>query len=420
MNNAPLWAHVDINSYFATMMQQENPRLRGVPVGVVKDVGRSCVIAASKEAKKLGVKTGCYLGDAKRLAPNLVVVPAQFDMYLSATKKLQAIFQDLAPRVHIFSLDEAFIDLSDCRLLYPMPCQFGELVQSRIKEALGEWVTCNVGLSHSRILAKLGSEMAPKGSVVEISEADKAQWLATATFDQVCGVGFRLGAKLERLGVTHPWQINFIPETELLPLVGPFWTKELYKIAQGEETHMFTNPSLVPHMQSVGRSLTGYHLCDDEQVIKRVMYNLILEVIYKVRKLNLAGYRVSVGLRGSIGGRGGQTMRWHQEKRVSEPIRHAEKMFQVAYDQLYAQWQRSFPIIKISVSLSDLRPMSETQPVLWPEWHHREKVAVAMDKIVQRYGLFTVRPGTLLTKHLIKPEVTGFLGDKAFQLDRLN
>lgn len=408
------WAHVDINSYFATLLQQENPALRGKPVGVVKDVGRTCVIAASKEAKKLGIPTGCGLREARQKAPNLIVVPAAFDMYLSATRRLCQIFANLSPEVHVFSLDEAFINLTGCERLYPTGQVFGELVQQQIKAELGEWVTCNVGLSHTRLLAKMAGEMAPKGSIVEITEDNKIEWLARATFDQVCGVGFRLAAKLERIGVTHPWQINFVPDADLEKLVGPFWASELRKIGQGEETHFFTHPPSKPYMQSVGRSLTGYRLCDDERVIQRVMYNLIMEVMHKVRKLNLAGYRVSLGLRG---GRSGDPQYWYQELRVGEPIRRAEVMFDLLYHRLYRSWRRTFPIIKISVRLSDLHPWETTQPVLWPEWHQRERVATALDKLTARYGLFTVRPGTLLTKHLIQPEVTGYLGDKNYQLD---
>ena len=86
--------HVDINSYFATMLQQENPSLRGKIVGVVKGVGRSCIIASSNEAKKVGIKTGCVVKDAKKIAPGIVLVPANFDIMLSATRKLKNLFQE--------------------------------------------------------------------------------------------------------------------------------------------------------------------------------------------------------------------------------------------------------------------------------------------------------------------------------------
>jgi DNA polymerase IV len=113
------WVHVDINSYFATLLQQENPFLRNKPIGVVKDFGRTCLIAVSKEAKKKGIKTGCPLAEAKLLCPEIMAVPVNFEMCLSATIRLKKLFEALAPEVLIFSLDEAFINIGDCQLIYP-------------------------------------------------------------------------------------------------------------------------------------------------------------------------------------------------------------------------------------------------------------------------------------------------------------
>jgi DNA polymerase IV len=410
------WAHIDINSYFATLIQQENPALRGRPIGVVKDAGRTCIIAASKEAKALGVGTGWSLKDALMKAPDLITVPAHFDMYLSATTKLKNLFDSLAPQVEIFSLDEAFINLSDCQDFYPDAHQFAAVTQQKIKDILGEWVTCNVGLSYTRLLAKMVSEVSPKGSIQEITPDNKDALLASVGFEAVCGIGFRLGERLSRLGVTVPYQINFITDQDLEQHFGPFWAVELRKIGQGEEPHLFTHQRRVEHMQSIGRSLTGFHMCNNETVIKRVMSNLISEVIHKARKMGLVGYRVSVSLRGALGD---ESRHWYREQRSTEPIRHTTKMFKIAYDQLYKSWQRPWPVIKISVRLSDLEPWLPSQQVLWPEWHRQEKIATAMDEINHKFGLFSVRSGNLLTSHLIKPEVTGFLGDKAYQLGRL-
>ncbi|HYD35751.1 MAG TPA: hypothetical protein VD999_06805 [Vitreimonas sp.] len=408
------WVHVDINSYFATLLQQENPALRGKPIGVVKDLGRTCVIASSKEAKKLGVKTGCYLTEALRLAPDLMTVPANFDLYLSATTRLKKLFDSLSPDVDIFSLDEAFINLTYSRTLYPDAWDFARLLQAKIKDTLGEWVTCNVGISHNRLLAKMTSEVSPKGSITEVTPDNKDALLARVGFEDVCGVGFRLAERLQRFGVTTPFQINFIPDTELEREFGPFWSVQLRKIGQGEEPHFFNQPRRVAHMQMVGRSLTCYKLWNDEDTIKRILYNLIDEVIYKVRKLNLAGWRVGISLRGHNG------QRWGREMKTPHPVRHTQEMFDLIYYQLYQPWQRTFPIVKCSVRLTGLHPWGEMPQVLWPEWHQREKLSAALDKIIFKHGLFAIRSALLIDyDSIIKPEVTGFLGDKDYQLSRL-
>lgn len=397
--------HVDINSYFATMLQQENPHLRNRPIGVTKDHGRSCVIAASKEAKKFGVKTGCRLFEARQLCPQILPVSVDFNRCLDATYRLKKIFNTIAPNVYIYSLDEAFIDITDCQqYMYPDSFQLGKDIQDLIKKELGEWVTCNVGISHNRFLAKMASETAPKGSVLTIDEENKDTILAEVGFDSVCGIGFRMSAKLEAIGINTPFLIRFVPKEQLEHMFGPFLSKELLKMAWGEEPHLLQQidePN--PHMKSVGRSITGYQLCDNEEVLKSVLYNLTEEVTYKVRKMDLAGRLVYVGMRGENG------QHWGAHKTVQHPIRHTQEMFDILYNQLYKSWHREYKIIKFIVQLALLQPYN--QLTFLPDWNKNEKIATAQDKITEKYGLFTLKSAAMLGHRTILPEVTGFLGD---------
>jgi DNA polymerase-4 len=403
--------HVDINSYFATLLQQENPSLRGKPIGIVKDIGRTCVIAASKEAKQFGVKTGCTTVEARQRCPQIQFLPAQFDRYLDATKRLKAVFESVAPDVFIYSLDEAFIDITDCQqYLYAKPLQVAETIQCKIKQELGEWVTCNVGIGPNRFLAKMASETAPKGSILEVNDGNKDLLLASVTFENTCGIGFRLEQKLKLLHVHHPYQIRFFSFDQLLPLFGPFWARELLKMAYGEEPHhlqLLDQP--LPHMKSVGRSITGYRLYDDETEIKAILLNLTEEVTAKVRAMRLAGRFVNLHL-------WGHDRSFKAHRTLQYFIRHTPEMFGILYDQLYTPWHRPFRIIKFAVRLSLLEPVGQlTQPLL-PQVQKQERLSQALDAVNRKYGLSTAFPATLLGKPLIRPEVTGFLGDRDYQL----
>lgn len=402
-------AHIDINSYFATMMQQENPSLRGKPVGVVKDVGRTCIIAASKEAKLLGVGTGSRLQDIKYQVPDLVLVPAAFDLYLDATKRLKKIFSALAPTIDIFSLDEAFIDLSDCQNLYPDLTQFGRLAQDLIKKELGEWVTCNVGIGPTRLLAKLAGEMSAKGSVTIINDQNKDVFLASAKFEDVCGIGYALSKKLKLRGITNPYQLNFCDFEDLNSLVGPFWARELLQIAKGEDSSTLRgiDDRRDQDMKSVGRTITGFKLTDDEEVIKQTIYNLCDEATHKVRQMNMAGRHVGILMMG-------EDQSWYRHKTLKYYIRHSDELFSLLYDGFYRSWQREFKVIKFGVFLSNLKKMDQVPTRLIDDWVKKEKLYQALDSVNDRYGLFTLRPATLTKAKLIRPEVTGFLGDKRF------
>lgn len=401
--------HIDINSYFATMLQQENPFLRNKPLGVVKDHGRTCIIASSKEAKLLGIKTGANAHEARLKAPDLILLPAQFDRYLDSTKRLQKIFQGLSPNTYIYSLDEAFINLSDCqKYFYKDPAFLAQSIQKKIKAELGDWVTCNIGLAPNYLLAKLASNMAKTNSIKIVNQSNLDLLLAEASFSDVCGIGLSLEKKLKVLGVENPYQIRFYNLNDFLPHFGPFWSQELLKIAYGEETHHFNlleKPN--SQMKSVGRSITGYRLYDNEKEIKAIIYNLISEVIYKVRKMNLAGREVNIFLTG-------ENQSWSERLTTKRPINHEKEMFELLYHQLYKKWQRKFKIIRFAVRLSLLEKMGQNS--LLPSWEKSEKIHTALDEINQKYGLFTVRSGALLNQPIIRPEVTGFLGDRIYQL----
>jgi len=410
--------HVDINSYFATLLQQENPHLRGQPIGVVKDIGRTCIIAASKEAKLHGVKTGTTTSDAKQRCPSIQFLAADFDRYLAATQALSALFRRLCHTVYIYSLDEAFLDITDCQsYLYPDPHQFAQYVQQAIRDTLGEWVTCNVGISYNFLLAKLASEIAPKGSIKTIDKTNLDSTLASVNFGDVCGIGFRLERKLQALHVTHPYQIRFLDPDELERWVGPFWQKELFKIAYGQETHHFdslqanqqaTNKQAIsPQMKTVSRSVTTWQLVHDEDTIRHILLNLSIEVAYKARHMHLSGRQIGLFLSGH-----GQA--WSTHLTLKHPINHTPEYFQYLYHHLYLNWHHPFPIIKFGVYLGLLQSTHSTPDSLLPAWQKQEKTTRATDAINHRYGLFTTRPASLLNSTIIRPEVTGFLGDKTF------
>lgn len=406
-------AHIDVNSYFATILQQENPQLRNRPVGVIKSEGRSCLIAVSKEAKKRGIKTGDSLLAVQHLAPDLVLVPAQFDFMLDATRRLQAIFKSLAPQIEMFSLDEAFLDLSGCERLYPDLQAFGRLAQRRVKEELGEWVTCNVGISYNRFLAKIASETSPKGTVSFIDQHNLNHVLCTTAFNDVCGVGSRLAKKLRAVGVHNLYQLNLVDDETLKLQVGSYWLGQLRLMAAGKEPDLLRRlADPLPHMKSVGRSITGYQLLDDEQAIRQVLYNLVAETTHKARQMNLRGRYVSLAL----WGQGKDKHFWHAHLTLPYYLNQSLEMWQVIWDELYRSWQRPWPVIKFAVRLGMLQPDTQVPRRLWPQLQKRQSLEEAIDKLSQKYGLFTVRPGTLLSGELIRPEVTGFLGDKLFQL----
>lgn len=404
-----MFLHIDINAYFATLLQQETPALRGRPIGVVKDAGRTCIIASSKEAKLKGVRTGCSSAEALARCPDMLLLPADFSLYASATNTLKAVFESLTPSIEIFSLDEAFVPYDELQTLYPNPIAFGQEIQQKIRQALGEWVTCNVGVGPTRLLAKMSGETSPKGSVSQVTEETKSALLAKVEFGDVCGVGLRLERRLAVLGITHPYQINFVTDEDLARHFGPFWSGELRKIGQGEETAQLARLAHpLTQMKGVGRTITLFALTGNDERVRQVLYNLSSEVMHKVRSMDLMGRQVSLLLVG-------HDKSWSKHITLKSAIRQT-KEFVFWIDRLYEQWQNPFPLIRFGVHLGLIQSWKTAQLPLSPEWWQRERAEAAVDYVNRRYGLYTIRSGQLLnSKNLIHPEVTGFLGDKIYQ-----
>ena len=203
--------HLDMDSYFASVEQQFNQKLVGKPVGVLKALGRTCVIAASREAKKFGVKTGTTVWDAKILCPQIVFVPANFDRYFLVTKKFIAICENFSPYIEVFSIDELFMDVTESQKFFGGVQNLCDQIKKQIKEQIGEYITCTIGISYNRLLAKLASGINKPDGLFEITFENRAQVLFSVKLTDICGIGFRLGKRLLSMGIKNFKTLQEIP-----------------------------------------------------------------------------------------------------------------------------------------------------------------------------------------------------------------
>ena len=191
--------HVDMDAFFASVEQRDNPELRGKPVAVGGSGGRGVVAAASYEARKYGVRSAMPSVTAKRLCPDLIFVRHRFDAYKEASRQIRRIFEHHTPLVEPLSLDEAYLDVTEDRLGIGSATRIAELIRQEIKAKTR--LTASAGVSYNKFLAKLASDQNKPDGLCIIRPGQGAQFVAGLPIRRFHGVGPKAEEKMKRLGI---------------------------------------------------------------------------------------------------------------------------------------------------------------------------------------------------------------------------
>jgi len=410
--------HLDMDSFFASVEQQANPRWRNKPLGVIKGEGRTCIIAASREAKKLGIKTGTTIYEARRICPSIVLVPADFDKYFSVTQSFIEICSRYSPDWEIFSIDELFLDVTETQSLFGGVSAIVRKIKKALREEVGEYITCSIGVSYNRLLAKLASEINKPDGVFEITLDNRDEILFKTKLSAVCGLGRRLEQKLLEAGITDFKSLRAVPEECLLTRVGPFWTKELKRMAWGEDDSLLTRVGEIPKAKSVSRTYTLRANTQDRKIIRATLRSLCEEAAFKAREMGLVGRLVGLAVRGPVFVEGNVAASSYKHKTLRYPVDAGGDVFEIAWELLQEmKWLGDVRFL--GVWLSQLIPKQNQNLSLLPEEQKKENLITAMDKVNKRFGELTLYPGIILRSEWIKSEINGFLGDKAYRFGRV-
>jgi len=309
--------HIDFNSYFATVEQQANPRLRGKPVGVTGGdrMKRTVLGTASVEAKKFGVKTGMQIWEAKKLCPDIILVPGDSDKYLECTKRFLGILKGYSPYLEVFSIDEVFLELgssdksqeSRTKTLTLDSSDYvtiAKAIKSRIRSEIGEWITCSIGISYNKLMAKLaGSLQKPDGLVVIANPEETVKILDEIALDEICGIGGRIKVRLNKMGIFHFKQLRQVP-LEILTFQFKSYGNFLYNAARGIDESPIIPFYEKEEIQSVGHRHTIDHDTDDLREIKQILLKLTELIARRARAKKLVGKTVNCWFRYGLHPRG--------------------------------------------------------------------------------------------------------------------
>ncbi len=279
--------HVDMDAFFASVEQLDNPEYRGLPVIVGGTSARGVVSTCSYEARKLGVHSAMPLFQARKLCPKGIYVNGRMERYLEVSEQIMNIFKDSSPVVEQLSIDEAFLDFTGMDKLGNVE-ELARKLQKRITDEVG--ITASIGLAPNKYLAKLASDMDKPHGFVVIKEEGVAELLAPLSVRKIFGIGKKAEEKLQEFGIT---KIEHIAKTDLKILEKVFGINAsmIRDLANGID-HRPVEPE--DTTKSIGKEVTFSRDYTDYESLREVLLELSGQVGFRLRRQGLASDTVTV------------------------------------------------------------------------------------------------------------------------------
>jgi len=392
-----------MNAFFASVEQRANPSLLGKPIVVGGGIGKGTVVAAaSYEAKAFGVKNGMSTWEAKKLCPDLIAVVGDMSKYVYTSKVMLKIFHDYSDIVEVFSIDEAFLDVSETQKHFRLrSSSFGGQVGGaisiahKIKERLRKrfGLTCSVGIGPNKLLAKLAGELKKPDGLVQIDHDDIPELFDTLPVKELCGVGRKLEVYLGEMGIKTCGDLRRCPAWKLVKRFGEAWGESLYNMGQGNDDRPVISAYHEIPAKSMGHSYTLPKNISDIRIIKNYLLHLSEQV---GRRLRRGGYKGKV-LHLYI--RYGDFTGFSKQKSLEDYIDDGYDIYTRAVNLLDEIDHKGRTIRFVGVSLSSLIKDID-QISVFESVESKKKALKAADEVNDKFGEFTVMRASLLNTEL--------------------
>jgi len=375
---------LDMDAFFASVEQRTDPSLAGRPIAVVGSAERTVVTTASYEARAWGVRTGMNKFEAKRLCPRLLFVVGNNRKYMDTSMRVLAILKRYSPLVEVYSIDEAFVELTGTGGLLGPPRAVAMEIKERIRGELG--LTCSVGIAPNKLLAKLAAGMEKPDGLVEIGPGDVAGVLEDLPAGELWGIGPRLAAHLGAMGVRTCGQLGRFPAGLLRKRFGIIGER-LKLMGLGVDHSPVVPEGEAEEVKSVGHSMTLPADLSDRAAIRRQILKLSEKVAARARRHGLAGTTVSVTVRYP------DFHTFGRSKTLGAPTSDTRVIYRAALDIIGSIRLRS-AVRLLGVCLSGIT-RGPLQMRLFEEDRRREALLKALDSVNGLYGERTLSWATL-------------------------
>lgn len=288
MSNRATILHADVDAFFASVEQRDDPRLRGRPV----IVGGGVVMAASYEARACGVRGAMGGGKARRLCPQAVVVEPRWSAYVEASRAVFEVFRDASPVVEGLSLEEAFLDVRGLGHISGSPVQIASRLRSDMRERVG--LTITIGVARTKVLAKIASRLAKPDGLLVVPPDGERDFLHPLHVEQLWGVGPATAARLHERGIHTVGQAALLAEATLVSILGRGSGRQVHALAQNRDARRVRagrRRGSFGSQRALGRSRRSVAAAD------AVLVGLVDRVTRRMRAAGRAGRTVVLRLR---------------------------------------------------------------------------------------------------------------------------
>jgi DNA polymerase IV len=378
--------HVDQNAFFASVEQQADPALRGKPIAVIGSAKRTIVVTSSYEARAFGVKTGMTVWQARQKCPQIILVVGDNRKYTWTSAGIVEMMQRFTPLVEVFSIDEAFLDVTGSLGLFGSAERIAYLLKAEIRHRFG--ITCSVGIAPNKLLAKLASDMRKPDGLTVIRPEEVPRVLAGVPVQDLCGVGGKTARQLALYGIRTCGDLGRFPLDVLRRRFGVVG-EQLSRMGRGIDDSPVIPAGESEPVKSVGHSMTLERDIEDRQEILKHLLQLSEMVGRRARRYNVWGKTVTLSIRYA------DFDTWvGKQETLREHINRSGEIYRAAA-AILDTLTLTQPVRLLGVRLSNLHYGSNQLP-LFPEERKRAFMVRAMDEANDRYGNFTVTFGSLL------------------------
>jgi len=391
--------HIDLDAFFVSVEQRENPELKGKPVVVGgRPHGRGVVASASYEARAFGLHAGMPLVTASRLCPQAIFIEGSFPKYRDASERFMTIVADFSPYVEPLGLDEAYLDVTGFESIYGSIHQMAVKIKQRIKDELG--LCASVGIASCKIVAKVASELSKPDGLLEIAAGNERSFLAPLPVAKLPGIGRKTERILNGLGINTIEKLSIMSLGALKSHFGAFG-EVLHRFARGVDDREVEPPAAT---KSISRETTFGKDSRDHPRLKATLHYLGERVGAELRQRDKQARCIILKLRYA------DFTTITRRHTLSQTTDSDQTIFDTGVKLLdKALSQERQPVRLIGTGVSNLVESGRQLDMLDSSARRREELNRAIDRIRNKYGFTAIQTGrTLLLKDLFPETGEGY------------